>query len=148
MTDLTQPNLTLTVRRTIKASPEQVYNAWLDPKIMSRFMAGGSDMTVVEARSDARMGGNFFVMMRGEKDVPHQGVYKALTPFSRIVFTWDSPYSPADSEVELLFTPVAGGTEVILNQVKFLSEGARDGHIKGWTSILERLDTVFSAAAA
>jgi uncharacterized protein YndB with AHSA1/START domain len=145
MTDLP---LTLSVRRTIKATPEQVYNAWLDPAIMSQFMAGGSDQIVAEARSDARVGGGFYVLMRAEKDVPHQGIYKALTPHSRIVFTWDSPYSPADSEVELLFTPVEGGTEVVLNQVKFLSEGARDGHIGGWTNILERLATVYPQMAA
>lgn len=141
-------DLTLSVRRTIKASPEQVYNAWLDPAVMSQFMAGGSDQIVAEARTDARVGGGFYVLMRAEKDVPHQGIYKALTPHSRIVFTWESPYSPADSEVELLFTPVAGGTEVVLNQVKFLSESARDGHIGGWTKILERLDALYTATAA
>lgn len=145
MTDLP---LTLSVRRTIKATPEQVYNAWLDPAIMSQFMAGGSDQIVAEARSDARVGGGFYVLMRAEKDVPHQGIYKALTPHSRIVFTWDSPYSPADSEVELLFTPIEGGTEVVLNQVKFLSEGARDGHIGGWTKILERLGHLLDHAPA
>ena len=141
-------DLTLSVRRTIKASPEQVYNAWLDPAVMSQFMSGGSDQIVAEARTDARVGGGFYVLMRAEKDVPHQGIYKALTPHSRIVFTWESPYSPADSEVELLFTPVAGGTEVVLNQVKFLSESARDGHIGGWTKILERLDALYTATAA
>lgn len=141
-------DLTLTCRRTINATPEQAYAAWLDPVVMKKFMAGASQMRVSEARADARVGGRFFVMMVGETEVPHQGVYKDLTPFSRIVFTWESPYSPADSEVELLFAPVTGGTEVTLNQVKFLSENARDGHIRGWTSILERLDTLFAAAAA
>jgi uncharacterized protein YndB with AHSA1/START domain len=148
MNDLNSADLTLTVRRTIKASPEQVYNAWLNPAVMKRFMAGGSDQTVGEARTDARVGGGFHVLMQGEKDIPHQGVYKVLTPFSRIVFTWESPYSPADSEVELLFTPVAEGTEVVLNQVKFLSAGLRDGHIAGWTRILERLDARLAAEAA
>jgi uncharacterized protein YndB with AHSA1/START domain len=141
-------DLTLSVRRTIKATPEQVYNAWLDPAVMTQFMAGGSDQIVAEARSDARIGGGFYVLMRAEKDIAHQGIYKDLTPHSRIVFTWDSPYSPADSEVELLFTPVAGGTEVVLNQVKFLSEGARDGHISGWSKILARLDAHYTTAAA
>lgn len=141
-------DLTLTCRRTIKATPEQLYKAWLDPATMKKFMAGASQMSVSEARSDARVGGGFYVMMVGDTEVPHQGIYKALEPFSRIVFTWDSPYSPADSEVELLFHPVAGGTELVLNQVKFLSEGARDGHVKGWTSILEKLDAYMARAAA
>lgn len=139
-------DLTLTVRRTIKASPAELYQAWLDPVIMAKFMAGGDSQKVIEARSDATVGGGFFVLMKAETEVPHKGVYKVLTPHSRMVFTWESPYSPADSEVELLFQPVAGGTEITLNQVKFLSEGARDGHIGGWTRILGRLEALFDPA--
>ena len=141
-------DLTLTCRRVIAAPADKIYNAWLDPKIMAQFMAGGSDQKVTEAASDARVGGAFRVVMVSDKEIPHSGTYKALTPHSRIVFSWESPYSPADSEVELLFTPVPGGTEVVLNQIRFLSEGARDGHGKGWTLILERLDALLSRQAA
>lgn len=139
-------DLTLTVRRTIKASPEQLFQAWLDPAIMAKFMAGGASQKVTKAQSDARVGGSFLVVMTAETALEHKGVYRVLTPFSRMVFTWESPYSPADSEVELLFTPVAGGTELTLNQVKFLSEASRDGHIGGWTKILQRLDALFEPA--
>lgn len=137
-------DLTLTCTRIISASPEQVYNAWLDPAVIRKFMAGGAIQTVTEARTDPRVGGAFYILMKGETEVPHRGVYKVLTPFSRMVFTWESPYSSADSEVEILLTPVEGGTEVTLHQVKFLSEGARDGHFGGWTRILDRLAAVFS----
>jgi uncharacterized protein YndB with AHSA1/START domain len=137
-------DLSLTVRRTIKASPEQLYQAWLDPATMAKFMAGGDSQKVIEARSDATVGGGFLVVMKAETELPHKGIYKVLTPHSRMVFTWESPYSPADSEVELLFKPVAGGTEITLNQVKFLNEGLRDGHIGGWTKILSRLDALFA----
>lgn len=68
-------DLTLTCRRVIDASPEAVYNAWLDPAIMRRFMAGSADQTVKEARSDARVGGSFYVLMVSDKEIPHQGVY-------------------------------------------------------------------------
>lgn len=141
-------DLTLTCRRTFKASPEALYNAWLDPATMRRFMAGGADQTVTEARSDARPGGGFRVVMVSDKEIPHQGIYKELTPFSCIRFTWESPYSPADSEVEIRLTPVPEGTELVLTQVKFLSESARDGHFNGWSHILERLDTTLQAAHA
>lgn len=141
-------DLTLTCRRTINASPERVYNAWLDPRMMTRFMAGAEDMHVAEARSDARVGGRFFVLMMADKPVPHEGTYKALTPFSRIVFTWESPYAPPESEVELQFAPVDGGTEVVLTQTRFLTESNRDGHSKGWTMILGRLDAALATADA
>lgn len=138
-------DLTTTVRRVIDATPEAVYNAWLDPATMRRFMAGSADQTVKEARSDARVGGEFYVLMVSDKEIPHQGVYKELTPHSCIRFTWESPHSPADSEVELRFIPVVGGTEVVLTQVKFLSESHRDGHHGGWTRILARLENALHA---
>ena len=33
-----------------------------------------------------------------------------------------------------------GLTEVTLHQVKFRNEGARDGHVSGWTAILTCLE--------
>ena len=139
-------DLELTVTRLISAPQRKVYEAWLDPEMMARFMAGGSDQVVTEARSDARIGGSFFVLMRSDKDIAHDGIYKVLEPFSRIVFTWHSPYSPADSEVELRFAPVGSSTEVTLHQKRFLSEGARNGHRDGWGRILDRLNAVLATS--
>lgn len=141
-------DLSLSIRRTIPASPEAVYAAWLDPATIRRFMAGGADQTVTEARTDPRVGGDFRIVMTSDKDIVHEGVYKDLIPHSLIRFTWASPYSPADSEVTIRLVPVAEGTEITLTQVKFLSEGARDGHKGGWTRILERLATMIEAARA
>lgn len=139
-------DLTLSVRRTIKAAPEAVYAAWLDPATIGRFMAGGADQTVTEARTDPRVGGDFRIVMTADKEIAHQGIYKDLVPHSLIRFTWESPYSPADSEVTIRLAPVAGGTDLTLTQVRFLSEGARNGHQDGWTRILERLDAALQAA--
>lgn len=141
-------DLTLSLRRTIKASPEAVYAAWLDPATISRFMAGGADQRVTEARTDPRTGGAFRIVMTSDKDIAHRGIYRDLIPHSLIRFTWESPYSPADSEVTIRLVPVAGGTEITLSQVRFLSEGARDGHRGGWTRILERLAATLEAAHA
>ncbi|NJM84124.1 MAG: SRPBCC domain-containing protein [Tabrizicola sp.] len=141
-------DLSLTLRRTINASPEAVYAAWLDPATITRFMAGGNDQKVTEARTDPRVGGDFRIVMTSDKDIAHQGIYRELVPHSLIRFTWDSPYSPADSEVTIRLSPVAEGTEITLTQVKFLSEAAREGHQGGWTRILERLATALETARA
>ena len=132
-------DLTLTCRRTLKASPQAVYNAWLDPETMRRFMSPGPDMHVSEARSDPRVGGRFFVMMQGDKPYPHEGTYLVLEPFSRLVFTWEAPWSAPGTQVELRLTPVAEGTDIVLTHVKFMSEESRDNHQAGWTGILEKL---------
>jgi uncharacterized protein YndB with AHSA1/START domain len=141
-------DLTLSISRTIPAAPKAVYDAWLDPATIARFMAGGADQRVTEARTDPRVGGTFRIVMTSDKEIAHQGVYKDLVPHSLIRFTWESPYSPADSEVTIKLAPVAGGTEVSLSQVKFLFEAARDGHKGGWTLILERLASLMAETAA
>lgn len=141
-------DLTLSIRRTIKATPQALYAAWLDPATIARFMAGGADQTVTEARTDPRVGGSFRIVMTSDKDIPHEGIYKDLVPHSLIRFSWSSPYSPTDSEVTIHLAPVAEGTELTLSQVRFLSQAARDGHQGGWTRILDRLATMIEAAHA
>ena len=133
-------DLSLTTRRTIKAPPERVFNAWLDPAMMKRFMSPGPDMHVREARCDARVGGRFHVMMVGEKDYPHEGTFKEISPYSRLVFTWEAPWSAPGTYVTIDFLPVDGGTEVVLTHVKFLDEAARDNHRNGWNGILTKLE--------
>ncbi|WP_103257969.1 SRPBCC family protein [Tabrizicola aquatica] len=141
-------DLTLSVTRILKASPKAVYDAWLDPDTIARFMAGGAGQTVTEARTDPRVGGAFRIVMTSDKAIPHQGIYLDLVPHRLIRFTWESLYSPADSEVTIRLAPVAEGTEVTLTQVRFLSESARDGHRQGWDLILQRLAGVMAEAAA
>ena len=137
----TETDLTLTVERVIDASPETLFDAWLDPEMMKRFICPG-ETTVPSAFSDAHEGGRFEVMMRVDgKDLPHTGTYKLIDRPNRLVFTWESHASRDDSEVTLTFTPATGGTLVTLTQVRFLGEDQRDGHRKGWTSILEKLAT-------
>lgn len=137
-------DLCLTVTRLIPAPPKRVYDAWLDPKLLARFMLPGSDMSVPEAASDARVGGRFRIIMRaGAKDMPHEGTYLELKPHDRIRFTWESAHSLADSEVTVSFAPEGAGTFVTLTHVKFASEDARQAHEGGWSRILQELATVF-----
>jgi uncharacterized protein YndB with AHSA1/START domain len=133
-------DLTLTTRHVFKASPERIYRAWLDPEMMARYMTLGPDMVAQKTAVDPRVGGRFQFTMVGEKENLHTGTYRELTPYSRITFTWESPWSAPGSMVDITLTPVEGGTEVVLTHVKFTSESSRDGHHKVWTTILAHLD--------
>mgnify|MGYP003482314901 FL=1 len=138
-------DLTLTARRTIKAPPERVFNAWLNPQMFARIMKIGPDMDIADPVIDPRIGGRFsFLVKMSETDAPHSGTYLDITRHSRIAFTWESPYSTEGSTVTITFAEVPGGTDVTLNHVKFKSEDSRDGHFKGWTAILGNLDAAMA----
>lgn len=137
--------LSLSVSRTINAPANKVFNAWLDPELLARFMLPGEGMTVPRAATDPVEGGRFdIVMQAGEQEIPHAGTYKKIDRHSQLVFTWESPMSVDDSTVTLDFKPVAGGTEVTLNHVKFASEESRDNHKGGWAGILAQLENAVS----
>lgn len=133
-------DLSLTITRRIAAPPERVFDAWINPEMLMRFMCPGPEMDVPEARTDPRTGGRFDILMRaGEREIPHWGIYKEVTPHSRLVFTWQSPFSVEDSTVTLTFEAVDDGTDLTLHHVKFADEEARGNHEMGWTAIVEGL---------
>lgn len=133
--------LKLELSRLIPASREKVFDAWLDPSMLAQFMTPGPDMSVPEAKSDAREGGRFLVVMRaGDQDLPHAGTYKTIDRANRLAFTWESPMSPVeDSTVTLDFEDAEGGTNLHLTHVRFPSEESRANHEGGWTRILATL---------
>lgn len=131
--------LTLTVERVIDAPAEPLFDAWLDPASMKRFLCPG-EATVTKAFSDAFEGGQFEVFMdNGSENIRHSGIYQQIERPSRLVFTWESPVSVDDSTVTLTFTPGTGGTHVKLTQTRFIGEDALESHRLGWTDILAKL---------
>jgi uncharacterized protein YndB with AHSA1/START domain len=137
-------DFSLTVNRRIGAPVETVFNAWLDPDMLARFMIPGDGMHVPKAEADARVGGRFTIIMAsGGNEIPHGGEYKAIDRHSRLVFTWESPFSVEGSTVTLNFADSGdGGTDLELIHVKFASEESRNNHEGGWTLILAKLEDV------
>ena len=137
---LTEPDLTLTVARTIAAPPERVFDAWLDADMLMKFMQPGPGMTTPSATTDAKVGGRFDLTMKREDDeMPHGGVYKEIDRPNRIVFSWESPFSVEGSTVTLDFRPEGDGTHLTLTHIRFPNQESRDNHEGGWTAILARL---------
>ena len=138
--------LSLTTSRVIAAPQDRVFDAWLDPEMLARFMTPMPGTTVPKADNDPVEGGRFDIVMRvGDQDMPHGGTYKEISPHKRLVFTWETPFSVEGSTVTLDFAPQNGGTEVTLTHVKFPSEEIRDNHAKGWGGILDALDGAMAA---
>lgn len=138
----TMDELELTVRRTINAPRQKVFEAWLDPKTLARFMLPAEGMPEPRVETDPKEGGAFtIVMVAGGEEVPHNGIYKTIDRHSRLVFTWESPFSVKGSTVILDFAAAGkNATDVTLRHVKFPSEESRANHENGWTRILAKLD--------
>jgi uncharacterized protein YndB with AHSA1/START domain len=134
--------LELTVSRTIAAPREKVFNAWLSPQMLAKFMMPplpGSKPAKVS--NDPVKGGRFsIVMVTPEKEIPHAGTYLEIDPFGRLSFTWESPYSLDDSVVTIDLVELGPDmTEITVRHVTFKNEEARQAHEQGWTAILGNL---------
>lgn len=136
----------LTVRKLIPAPASTVFEAWLDPEAMARFMIPGEGMSESRVEVDPREGGSFLIAMRaGDKEIPHRGEYKTIDRYKRLVFTWLSDYTLPDSTVTLDFVERGPGeTELTLHHVGFPSQDSRDSHEGGWTEIIDIMTRVIA----
>ena len=109
------------VSTIIAASAQEIYAAWLDSE---RHAA----MTGSTARCSAQVGASFDAW-----DGYIQGVNLALEPGVRIVQSWrTTEFSESDpeSQIEVTFAQVEGGTQVALRHSKLPAHG--DQYKQGW----------------
>src|SRR5262245_58891400 len=81
------------VHRAYSASPERVFDAWLDPKLIAKFMFGPQlrDEEILHLKVDARVGGSFsFLVRRQGQEIDHVGQYFELAPPRRLSFSWSA----------------------------------------------------------
>jgi len=138
-------DLTINIHKTINAPIEKVFDAWLNPNMLAKFMRGLPKMSETDVEIDAREGGRFtFTMNLGDEKIPHTGKYLEIRRPDKLVFTWESQYSVVDnSTVTLQFAKIDDHkTNISLTHVKFINEEARSGHEEGWGNVLNALNAV------
>ena len=143
----TTTELSLEVTQHIPFPPERVFDAWLDPKMMAKFMIPGPDMDPPSVTNDPRVGGAFQVIMKPpgvDGGLPHDGKYLVIDRPSRLQFTWVSAFTQDDSTVTLDFVANGAGTDVTLTHVRFPNDESRDNHKMGWGAILGKMQGALS----
>ena len=128
------------VRRTIAASAEDLFDAWLDPEALAQWMRPGTIHSTA-ARVEPRVGGAYEITMQAQSGpILHKGVYRTIDRPKRLVFTWMSAHTEShESLVTVDFVKLDKKTEVIVTHEQ-LPESAMPSHRNGWTSGLEHLD--------
>jgi uncharacterized protein YndB with AHSA1/START domain len=139
----------LTVRREIRASAERLFDAWLDPASVARWMCPG-DIERADAQIDPKVDGQFRIVMHGKETLHvHTGTYRVIDRPRRLVFTWASS---ATRQIETLVTVEfhvrAATTEVVLTQEDLPDEVSFQQHAEGWGQILELLAMTIRRANA
>lgn len=134
--------LLFTVSRRFGATPEQVFDAWLDPAIAGKWLFATPGGNMLRAEIDARVGGRFvFVERRGEFEAYHGGEYYALVRPRLLCFSFAvNPDLTDAATVNVEITPIDGGCELVLKQTmdKRFAEYL-DRSIAGWTKLLDNL---------
>lgn len=130
----------VTVTHRFAASAERVYDAWLDPKTVRKFLYTTATGEIVRCDVDGRVGGKYTIVdRRNGEDVLHEGTYLELERPRRIVFTVRVPkYSPDEDRVTIDIKPLAQGCELTLT-TQTADEWADDTQ-RGWAMLLDVLD--------
>ena len=127
---------TIEISDVIPASPQQVYEAWLDSK-------GHSDMTRSECVLDPAVGGKFTAF-----DGYISGTTVERKAYSRIVQDWrtrEFPEESPDSRLYVSLEAVKGGTKVTLLHTE-IPDGQGERYRKGWAEhYFEQMKSYFSS---
>jgi uncharacterized protein YndB with AHSA1/START domain len=141
-------DISLSLVRTIKAPPEEVFAAWTEPETLKRWMAPDPNMVVTVAEADVKIGGRYRIVMSEPGGTEHRvgGVYREIDPGRKLSFTWAWESAP---EIETLVTVElrknGTGTELTLVHTKFADAQTRDRHNQGWAGCVGQLERLMAA---
>ena len=139
------PTMTNTVRlhRVLRASPERVYRAFLEPDAIARWLPPYGFTCKVD-QMDARVGGGYrmsFTNFGTGKSHSFSGRYTELTPPSSIQYTdrFDDPGLPGEIQVTISLRAVSCGTEMNIVQDGLPSAIPLELCYLGWQESLAEL---------
>ena len=111
---------TIRLHRVLRATPERVYRAFLDPDAMSKWLPPNGFTGKVH-QMDAKVGGTHkmsFTNFTTGKSHSFGGEYLDLVPHERIRYTdrFDDPNLPGEMHITVTMKKVSVGTELNIVQ--------------------------------
>ncbi|MEO5493950.1 MAG: SRPBCC domain-containing protein [Sphingomonas sp.] len=137
----------LVVTRDFAASPERVFDAWLDPAVARRFLFATPDGEMLTCEIDARVGGRgLIVERRASGDAHHHLQFEVIDRPRRLVFLFRA--DPAEegqwTRVSIEIEARGDGARLTLTHDMDPQWAAyEDQTRKGWTTILGSLARTF-----
>ena len=127
------------VTRRFSASPQRVFDAWLDSRTAGKWLFATARGQIVCVEIDARAGGWFYIVERRDgENVDHIGEYLELARPRRLVFTlFAEKYSLQFERVTVVLQPLGSGCELDLTHKTKPELASRVRRC--WVEMLDRL---------
>jgi uncharacterized protein YndB with AHSA1/START domain len=131
----------ITVSRLIAATPERIFDVWIDPKSPGS-MWYGLERVILDPVVD----GLFYHAVKFEGRVwPHYGRFVRLDRPHNLEFTWVSEATKGIETVVLVtLEPKGAETEVMLRHSGVVDDEMGRGHKQGWTWLLDMVAERFA----
>jgi uncharacterized protein YndB with AHSA1/START domain len=130
------------VSRQLRASPERIFDAWLDAAEARAVLAAGGIGHAIKVEIEARVGGRFrIVRRRHREDVEYSGEYLEIDRPYRLVFSlFVERYAQWDDRVIVELAPVAGQSLLVLTHELSLPSAAQRSRVQsGWARVVDAL---------
>jgi uncharacterized protein YndB with AHSA1/START domain len=140
---------TIRLHRVIKAPPERVYRAFLDPNAMAKWLPPNGFTGQVH-HLDAKVGGTYrmsFTNFTSQKSQSFGGEYLELTPNERIRHTdkFEDPNLTGEMLTTITFRQVSVGTELTIVQEGVPAVIPAEACYLGWQESLTLLQKLVEA---
>jgi uncharacterized protein YndB with AHSA1/START domain len=133
------------LRRRLAATPSQVFAAFAEPRLLTRWLTPSPVVALTLLQFDFREGGayRFAYGHPQEGTVIVRGSYRSIEPPTRIVFSWaiepPDQHAGIESEVTVAITPSGGGSELVIRHARLLRTDIVERHRGGWVGALDQL---------
>ncbi|HEX6998359.1 MAG TPA: SRPBCC family protein [Gammaproteobacteria bacterium] len=140
---------TIRLHRVLRAAPERVYRAFLDPDAMAKWLPPNGFTGKVH-EMDARVGGSYrmsFTNFTTGKAHSFGGRFLELEPNRRISYTdaFDDPGLPGEMRTTVTLEQVSVGTEIHIVQEGVPEAIPREACYLGWQESLTLLAKLVEA---
>ena len=136
---------TLQITHYFEASPERVFEAWLDPELAGRWLFTTPQSIKHHTELDARVGGKFTISdWRDGEKYTAIGEYLEIDRPHRLVFRYGMPQFSEDFDrITVEFVAKAGGCEMTLTQTGMSTDGEKSAE-RGWGRMFTALAEVLN----
>ena len=134
-------NVTLVVRRLIRAKAAILFSAWTEPEQLMGWW-GPANVSCPKAEVDLRVGGVYRLanLMPDGRTLWIVGEFLRIEPPRLLVYSWRlEPGEVVTERVTVRFEPAGEATEVVVSHEQILDETKRDQHERGWIGCLDGL---------